>query len=266
MNVGSSRFWIGWVTKHGDKCARSTCRASALGKTANCQTLVSLTLARGEVPVMLALRLFLPESWTSNRARLDRAGVPAEYRTARTKPELALVEIDRAMAPAALAIVLPRAWIPFFASQGSNRRHHRRDMGFMFHAAHAPMKPVYALSGPRPPLWLDCSSANALSPKGQAGVEPVASLESKLRQDITPMPDADSLLGSVASEMVRYLASFAMTAVPTVVAVGVDSTVTIPNLSLVFVVPAIIAGVSLRVGSVTLFGDTWCSRLQFLPY
>jgi SRSO17 transposase len=72
--------------------------ASALGKTANCQTLVSLTLARGEVPVMLALRLFLPENWTSNRARLDRTGVPAEYRTARTKPELALVEIDRAMA------------------------------------------------------------------------------------------------------------------------------------------------------------------------
>src|SRR5262249_6374385 len=24
-DVGSSRFWIGWVTKHGDKCARSTC-------------------------------------------------------------------------------------------------------------------------------------------------------------------------------------------------------------------------------------------------
>src|SRR5919106_34548 len=72
--------------------------ASALGKTANCQTLVSLTLARGEVPVMVALRLFLPESWTSNRARLQRAGVPREYRTARTKPEIALVEIDRAIA------------------------------------------------------------------------------------------------------------------------------------------------------------------------
>jgi len=68
--------------------------ASALGKTANCQTLVSLTLARGEVPVMLALRLFLPESWTSKRARLERAGVPTEYRTARTKP-MALAEIDR---------------------------------------------------------------------------------------------------------------------------------------------------------------------------
>src|SRR5512133_430891 len=59
--------------------------ASALGKTANCQTL-------------LALRLFLPESWTSNRARLERAGVPAEDRTARTKPEIALAEIDRIIA------------------------------------------------------------------------------------------------------------------------------------------------------------------------
>ena len=50
--------------------------ASALGKTANCQTLVSLTLARGEVPVMVALRLFLPDSWTSDMSRLKRARVP----------------------------------------------------------------------------------------------------------------------------------------------------------------------------------------------
>jgi SRSO17 transposase len=72
--------------------------ASALGKTANCQTLVSLTLARGEVPVMLTLRLFLPESWTNDRVRLKRAGVPVAYRTARTKPEVALAEIDRVIA------------------------------------------------------------------------------------------------------------------------------------------------------------------------
>ena len=72
--------------------------ASALGKNANCQTLVSLTLARDEVPVVVALRLFLPESWTSDQARLERAGVPVEYRTARTKPEIALAEIDRVSA------------------------------------------------------------------------------------------------------------------------------------------------------------------------
>jgi len=76
----------------------------------------------------------------------------------------------------------------------------------------------------------------------------VADVESERRQDITPMPDADPLLGSVASEVVRYLASFAMTAVATAVAVGVDSKVTIPNLSLIFVVPVIIAGVSLGLG------------------
>ncbi len=72
--------------------------ASALGKNANCQTLVSLTLARGEVPVMVALRLFLPENWASDRARLERAGVPAGDRTPRTKPEIALAEVDRVMA------------------------------------------------------------------------------------------------------------------------------------------------------------------------
>jgi len=72
--------------------------ASALGKTANCQTLVSLTLARGEVPVMVALRLFLPESWTSGPDRLERAGVPVELRAARTKPEIALAEVDRLIA------------------------------------------------------------------------------------------------------------------------------------------------------------------------
>jgi len=72
--------------------------ASALGKNANCQTLVSLTLAGGEVPVMVGLRLFLPESWTSDPERLERAGVPAEYRMARTKPQIALAEIDRVRA------------------------------------------------------------------------------------------------------------------------------------------------------------------------
>jgi SRSO17 transposase len=72
--------------------------ASALGKTANCQTLVSLTLARGEVPVMVGLRLFLPESWTGDQARLERAGAPAEYRSPRTKSEIALTELDRLIA------------------------------------------------------------------------------------------------------------------------------------------------------------------------
>jgi SRSO17 transposase len=75
--------------------------ASALGKNANCQTLVSLTLAGGEVPVPIALRLFLPEGWTGDPARLDKAGVPEAWRAPRTKPEVALAEIDRAVAAGA---------------------------------------------------------------------------------------------------------------------------------------------------------------------
>jgi len=75
----------------------------------------------------------------------------------------------------------------------------------------------------------------------------VTDVESKL-QDITPAPDAVPLFGPVASEAMRYLASIAMTAAATVVAVDVDTSVTIPNLSLVFVVPVIVAGVSLGLG------------------
>ena len=56
--------------------------ASALGKTANCQTLVSLTLARDEVPVMIGLRLFLPESWTGAPDRMAKARVPETWRGA----------------------------------------------------------------------------------------------------------------------------------------------------------------------------------------
>lgn len=72
--------------------------AGTLGKNANCQTLVSLTLARREVPVMVGLRLFLPESWTNDPVRLGRAKVPEDHRDYRTKPEIALAEIDRVRA------------------------------------------------------------------------------------------------------------------------------------------------------------------------
>ena len=72
--------------------------AGVLGKTANCQTLVSLTLARDDVPVAVGLRLFLPESWTGDVARMKRVGVPPDWCTPKTKPKIALAEIDRLIA------------------------------------------------------------------------------------------------------------------------------------------------------------------------
>src|SRR5262245_8699877 len=72
----------------------------------------------------------------------------------------------------------------------------------------------------------------------------MSDVESKLRPGVIETTDADPL----APEWVRYLASAAMTAIATVVAVGVDSKVNIPNLSLVFVIPVVVAGVSLGLG------------------
>lgn len=76
----------------------------------------------------------------------------------------------------------------------------------------------------------------------------MAGIESNLRQDIMPTADASPVLGPGASEVLRYIASFAMIAFATAIAVGVDSKVAIPNLSLIFVIPVIIAGFSFGLG------------------
>jgi SRSO17 transposase len=73
--------------------ARQYC--GQLGKKANCQSLVSLTLARGEVPVPVALHLFLPDEWARDPVRCARAGVPEAEREPRSKGEIALAELDR---------------------------------------------------------------------------------------------------------------------------------------------------------------------------
>lgn len=75
--------------------------ASALGKTSNCQSLVSVTLASREVPVMVGLRLFLPETWTDDPERMTRAGVPKGRQVALTKPEIAIEEIYRVVSSGA---------------------------------------------------------------------------------------------------------------------------------------------------------------------
>jgi SRSO17 transposase len=71
-----------------------------LGKRANCQSLVSLTLARSEVPVGVGLRLFLPEDWGGDATRRAAAGVPDTV-AYRPKWRIALDEIDRVLASGA---------------------------------------------------------------------------------------------------------------------------------------------------------------------
>jgi SRSO17 transposase len=71
-----------------------------LGKRANCQALVSLTLARAELPVCVGLRLFLPEDWCGDVARRAATGVP-EAVAYRPKWKIALDEVDRVLASGA---------------------------------------------------------------------------------------------------------------------------------------------------------------------
>src|SRR5690348_9969535 len=61
------------IPKKGDLSvgvARQYC--GELGKVANSQVLVTLTLARGEVPLPVGLRLFLPTAWTDDPERCER--------------------------------------------------------------------------------------------------------------------------------------------------------------------------------------------------
>jgi SRSO17 transposase len=63
-----------------------------LGKQANCQVAVSLSVANHAASLPVAYRLYLPRDWTKDRARRKKVGVPKEVKF-KTKPEIALEQI-----------------------------------------------------------------------------------------------------------------------------------------------------------------------------
>jgi SRSO17 transposase len=67
------------------------------GKTANCQIGVSLVVANDQVELPVDFRLYLPESWTDDRARCEKAHIPADVGYA-PKWQLALDMIEAAKA------------------------------------------------------------------------------------------------------------------------------------------------------------------------
>jgi SRSO17 transposase len=79
--------------KHSVGVQRQYC--GQLGKRANCQVAVTVHYVSPEGHFPTALRLYLPESWTSSPKRLAAAGVPARYRPERTKGEIALDLLDQ---------------------------------------------------------------------------------------------------------------------------------------------------------------------------
>jgi SRSO17 transposase len=67
----------------------------ALGKRANCQAAVSVHYVSPKGHYPLALRLYLPESWTADHDRLRAAQVPLRYWRFRTKGQIALELLDQ---------------------------------------------------------------------------------------------------------------------------------------------------------------------------
>jgi SRSO17 transposase len=79
--------------KHSVGVQRQYC--GALGKRANCQVAPSVHYVSPTGHYPLAMRLFLPESWTADKRWLDKAGVPEEFREFKTKGQIALELLDR---------------------------------------------------------------------------------------------------------------------------------------------------------------------------
>ena len=79
--------------------ARQYC--GRLGKVANCQAGVFLAYVSPLGWSLVEKRLYLPESWTSDAARCAAAGVPEDRRSYRSKTELALEMLARALDEAA---------------------------------------------------------------------------------------------------------------------------------------------------------------------
>jgi SRSO17 transposase len=71
--------------------------SGTLGRTDNCQVATSLHLAGEARSACIGLTLYLPEPWTSDRARCRKAGVPDEI-PFRKKWEISLQQIDQALA------------------------------------------------------------------------------------------------------------------------------------------------------------------------
>ena len=68
-----------------------------LGKQANCQVAVTLSIANHHASLPIAYRLYLPEVWAEDAERRKKARVPEEV-TFKTKPEIALDQIRAACA------------------------------------------------------------------------------------------------------------------------------------------------------------------------
>jgi SRSO17 transposase len=80
--------------RHSVGVARQYC--GELGKQDNCQVAVTLSVASDHASLPIALRLYLPQAWSNDKARCKKTGVPKEIEF-QTKPQIALDQIRQAI-------------------------------------------------------------------------------------------------------------------------------------------------------------------------
>ena len=85
-----------------------------LGKQANCQVAVTLSIANHHASLPIAYRLYLPQDWAKDARRRKKARIAKEI-SFQTKPEIALEQIREA-----LAAEVPQGTLLTDASYGSN--------------------------------------------------------------------------------------------------------------------------------------------------
>src|SRR5436309_11190722 len=85
-----------------------------LGKQANCQVAVTLSIANHHASLPIAYRLYLPKDWADDAARRNKAHVPEAIRF-KTKPQIALAQLRAAL----VACVAPGV-VLMDASYGTN--------------------------------------------------------------------------------------------------------------------------------------------------
>jgi len=85
-----------------------------LGKQANCQVAVTLSIANHAASLPVDFRLYLPKGWVNDRARRKKAEVPKEIKFM-TKPEIALEQLR-----AACEAGLPRGVVLMDAAYGND--------------------------------------------------------------------------------------------------------------------------------------------------
>jgi len=98
--------------RHSVGVARQYC--GQLGKRANCQAAVTLSLANHRASLPVGYRLYLPKEWAEDEPRRKQAGVPDDV-VFETKPAIALGLLNQALAQG-----LPRGFVLADAGYGSD--------------------------------------------------------------------------------------------------------------------------------------------------